>query len=191
MEGSTFTYKNQNVKFPLCGKYNLKNALSVIALAEDLGLSTEEIKNGLETVKTIFGRNQIVKKDFTFVLDCYNANPDSMKASVEFCSEVECSGKKVFVLADMLELGDESDSAHKEIAELVEKSNVDYVIFFGEQMCKVKDFVLSKKVDGISSRDEKAVEFVASKLREFCSKDDIVLLKGSRGMQLERIVEAV
>ena len=191
LEGSSFSYKNQNVKFPLCGKYNLKNALSVIALAEDLGLSTEEIKNGLETVKTIFGRNQIVKKDFTFVLDCYNANPDSMKASVEFCSEVECSGKKVFVLADMLELGDESDSAHKEIAELVEKSNVDYVIFFGEQMSKVKDFVLSKKVDGISSRDEKAVEFVASKLREFCSKDDIVLLKGSRGMQLERIVEAV
>ena len=71
LEGSSFSYKNQNVKFPLCGKYNLKNALSVIALAEDLGLSTEEIKNGLETVKTIFGRNQIVKKDFTFVLDCY------------------------------------------------------------------------------------------------------------------------
>ena len=91
----------------------------------------------------------------------------------------------------MLELGDESDSAHKEIAELVEKSNVDYVIFFGEQMSKAKEFVTSKKVDGISYRDEKAVEFVASKLREFCSKDDIVLLKGSRGMQLERIVEAV
>ena len=191
LEGTSFVYKNQKINFSLCGKYNLQNALSVIALAEDLGLSTEEIKNGLETVKTIFCRNQVVKKDFTFVLDCYNANPDSMKASVEFCSEVECSGKKVFVLADMLELGDESEIAHKEIAELVEKSNVDYVIFFGEQMSKAKEFVTTKKIDSISSSDESAVDFVAKKLKDFCSKDDIVLLKGSRGMQLERIMEAI
>jgi UDP-N-acetylmuramoyl-tripeptide--D-alanyl-D-alanine ligase len=175
----------------LCGKYNLKNALSVIALAEDLGLTPAQIKTGLETVKTIFGRNQIVKKDFTFILDCYNANPDSMKASVEFCSEVECTGKKVFVLADMLELGDESEKAHKEIAEFVEKSSADYVIFFGEEMSKAKSFVTSKKLDVISTKDDDAVDFVAKKLKEFCSKDDIVLLKGSRGMKLERIVEAM
>ena len=190
LEGTSFKYKGENINFSLCGKYNLKNALSVIALAEDLGLSSEEIKTGLETVKTIFGRNQIVKKDFTFVLDCYNANPDSMKASVEFCSEVECSGKKVFVLADMLELGDESEKAHKEIAEIVEKSSADYVIFFGEEMSKAKSFVSSKKLDSISTSDEIAVDFVAKKLKDFCSKDDIVLLKGSRGMKLERIVEA-
>ena len=62
LEGTSFKYKGENINFSLCGKYNLKNALSVIALAEDLGLSSEEIKTGLETVKTIFGRNQIVKK---------------------------------------------------------------------------------------------------------------------------------
>lgn len=191
LEGTSFKYKGENINFSLCGKYNLKNALSVIALAEDLGLSSEEIKTGLETVKTIFGRNQIVKKDFTFILDCYNANPDSMKASVEFCSEVECAGKKVFVLADMLELGDESEKAHKEIAEFVEKSSADYVIFFGEEMSKAKSFVTSKKLDVISTSDENAVDFVAKKLKDFCSKDDIVLLKGSRGMKLERIVEAI
>ena len=191
LEGTSFKYKGENINFSLCGKYNLKNALSVIALAEELGLSSEEIKTGLETVKTIFGRNQIVKKDFTFILDCYNANPDSMKASVEFCSEVECSGKKVFVLADMLELGDESENAHKEIAEIVEKSSADYVIFFGEEMSKAKSFVSSKKLDAISTSDENAVDFVAKKLKDFCGKDDIVLLKGSRGMKLERIVEAV
>ena len=112
--------------------------------------------------------NQIVKKDFTFILDCYNANPDSMKASVEFCSEVECAGKKVFVLADMLELGDESEKAHKEIAELVEKSSADYVIFFGEEMSKAKSFVSSKKLDAISTSDENAVDFVAKKLKDFC-----------------------
>ena len=191
LEGTSFNYKGENINFSLCGKYNLKNALSVIALAEDLGLTPAQIKTGLETVKTIFGRNQIVKKDFTFILDCYNANPDSMKASVEFCSEVECTGKKVFVLADMLELGDESEKAHKEIAELVEKSSADYVIFFGEEMSKAKSFVTSKKLDVISTKDDDAVDFVAKKLKEFCSKDDIVLLKGSRGMKLERIVEAM
>ena len=191
LEGTSFKYKDENINFALCGKYNLKNALSVIALAEDLGLTPAQIKTGLETVKTIFGRNQIVKKDFTFILDCYNANPDSMKASVEFCSEVECTGKKVFVLADMLELGDESEKSHKEIAELVEKSNVDYVIFFGEEMSKVKSFVTSKKIDAISTSDDSAVDFVANKLKEFCGKDDVVLLKGSRGMKLERIMDAV
>ncbi len=190
LEGTSFNYKDENINFALCGKYNLQNALSVIALAEDLDLTPAQIKTGLETVKTIFGRNQIVKKDFTFVLDCYNANPDSMKASVEFCSEVECVGKKVFVIADMLELGDESENAHKEIAQLVEKSNVDYVIFFGEEMSKAKSFVSSKKIDAISTSDESAVGFVAKKLKDFCGKDDIVLLKGSRGMKLERIVEA-
>ena len=191
LEGTSFKYKDENINFALCGKYNLKNALSVMALAEDLGLTPAQIKTGLETVKTIFGRNQIVKKDFTFILDCYNANPDSMKASVEFCSEVECAGKKVFVLADMLELGDESENAHKEIAELVEKSTADYVIFFGEEMSKAKSFVTSKKIDVISTSDDDAVDFVAKKLKEFCSKDDVVLLKGSRGMQLERIVEVM
>ena len=114
-----------------------------------------------------------------------------MKASVEFCSEVECAGKKVFVLADMLELGDESEKAHKEIAEFVEKSSADYVILFGEEMSKAKSFVTSKKLDAISTSDENAVDFVAKKLKDFCSKDDIVLLKGSRGMKLERIVEAI
>lgn len=191
LEGTSFNYKGENINFSLCGKYNLKNALSVISLAEDLGLTPAQIKTGLETVKTIFGRNQIVKKDFTFILDCYNANPDSMKASIEFCSEVECAGKKVFVLADMLELGDESEKAHKEIAEFVEKSSADYVIFFGEEMSKAKSFVTSKKLDSISTSDENAVDFVAKKLKDFCSKDDIVLLKGSRGMKLERIVEAI
>jgi UDP-N-acetylmuramoyl-tripeptide--D-alanyl-D-alanine ligase len=91
----------------------------------------------------------------------------------------------------MLELGDESEKAHREIAEFVEKSNVDYVIFFGQEMSKAKSFVVSKKIDAISSSDEIAVDFVAKKLKDFCSKDDMVLLKGSRGMKLERIVEAV
>ena len=80
---------------------------------------------------------------------------------------------------------------HKEIAELVEKSSADYVIFFGEEMSKAKSFVTSKKLDVISTKDDDAVDFVAKKLKEFCSKDDIVLLKGSRGMKLERIVEAM
>ena len=58
LEGTSFNYKGENINFSLCGKYNLKNALSVISLAEDLGLTPAQIKTGLETVKTIFGRNQ-------------------------------------------------------------------------------------------------------------------------------------
>ena len=63
--------------------------------------------------------------------------------------------------------------------QFVEKSSADYVIFFGEEMSKAKSFVTSKKLDAISTSDENAVDFVAKKLKDFCSKDDIVLLKAN------------
>ena len=86
LEGTSFNYKGENINFSLCGKYNLKNALSVISLAEDLGLTPAQIKTGLETVKTIFGRNQIVKKDFTFkiVFSFFCKNSDAHFFFIKF-----------------------------------------------------------------------------------------------------------
>ncbi|MCR4790660.1 MAG: UDP-N-acetylmuramoyl-tripeptide--D-alanyl-D-alanine ligase, partial [Treponemataceae bacterium] len=115
LKGSSFVFEGEKINFPLCGKYNLKNCLGVIQLAKDLGLSAKEIKAGIESVQPLFGRNQIFEGNVTIVQDCYNANPDSMSASVDFFDSVKWEGKKVFVLGSMLELGDESEEEHKKI----------------------------------------------------------------------------
>ena len=198
LKGSSFVYDGVKMELPLCGKYNLKNALSVIALAKDLGLANEQIKNGIETVKPLFGRNQIIEKDYTIVQDCYNANPDSMAASIDFFSSVEWKTQKIFILGSMLELGSESGMEHEKIVRMAlssyEKGEVNFIVFFGKEMSDAARALGVDKNEQIlcyisENTDEKAVNEVVSKLKQVLLKGDLILLKGSRGMALERIGE--
>ena len=191
LKGTSFVLDDEKIILPLCGKYNLKNSLSVIALAKELGFSAKEIKAGIESVKPIFGRNQIIEGKYTLIQDCYNANPDSMGASIEFFDSVKWDNKKIFVLGSMLELGWESESEHEKIVSLAENSSADFIVFFGKEMAEA-----AKKLDSENAKipylvsestDENAVSFVAEELEKHLLPGDLVLFKGSRGMALERI----
>ena len=179
------------------GEYNYINCLAAITLAKELNLSDEQIACGINNHKSMFGRSQVIKGEYTIVQDCYNANPDSMMKSIEFISTVTSGNKKVLVLADMLELGEDSKAEHEKtgslVKDLIVQNKVSNAVFIGKEMeaaFKVfdKSFV-NDKVFCFVNKDDQTLNEVTHLLERIISAGDIILFKGSRGMALERIVK--
>lgn len=187
LDGTVFEYDGVFIHFPVPGKHNFSNALAAISVAEYLHLSTEDIKKGLESVKTIFGRSQIYRGDKTLVHDCYNANPDSMESAISFCDDLEWKGKKIYVLGDMLELGEKSKTLHFELGKKVSKSDADYAIFYGDEM---KNAYLSCKENKKSFWSNK-IDEISDELESSVCNGDLILLKASKGMELWRVADAL
>lgn len=201
LEGTSFYINDEYVKFNLYGKYNFHNALSVISMAQEFGIPDEKIALGLKNVKILFGRAQIIRNfanimGCTLVLDCYNANPDSMSASLNFCGGVDVSGTKYFVLGDMKELGKDSVSDHKKIMELilafVKNAQKIKVFLFGSEMSAVAN-LLEEKVsyEVFSENSDSQIDYVVDYLLNNLKSGDLVLVKGSRGMALERVTNKI
>lgn len=195
LDGTSFRYYGRQVTFPLPGTYNFNNMLAVVSLAETLGLSKDEIIAGVESVKPLFGRSNINRGMFTVVEDCYNANAESMMEAVSFYGSVGVKGKKVFVLADMLELGDESERIHAETGARAARSGADKLVFVGPQM-QAGAVAAEKAGTGVSVVSEKdvsdaAIAALAEKIASEAAAGDLFLVKGSRGMRLERITEVL
>lgn len=187
LDGTVFAYDNSFVCFPIPGKHNFYNALAAINVAEYLRLSPAEIKKGLETVKTIFGRSQVYRGEKTLVHDCYNANPDSMESAITFCDDLDWKGKRIYVLGDMLELGEMSQTEHEKIGARVASSAVDYALFFGEQMKYAYEACKGKK-QSFWSAD---ITDIINELKVNACTGDLVMLKASKGMALWRAAEAL
>ncbi len=194
LDGTTFTVDGVTVHLSLPGVYNYSDALAAIALGKSLGVSTEQIKAGIESIKPIFGRSQVIHGNIDVLQDCYNANPDSMERSLEFCASVKSNGKKIFVLGDMLELGAESAAAHKQVGILAAESGASLIVFIGAEMFAAYDAAKkSGKKNGlpelvyIAGHGDKDIVKAADAVKKCASKGDFVLLKASRGMGLERL----
>lgn len=188
LDGISFYYEGLKSNLYLTGKHNFSNALSSIALARELGLSKEQIVNGIAKVKPLFGRNQILKGKKTIIQDCYNANPDSMATSIEFCDSLPNTSRKIYVLADMLELGEESLKEHTKIVNKAISSNAYMVLFFGNEMKKAFDNC--KNTDKLVMASS-SIEEISQKLKSVIQDGDLILLKGSRGMSLERLTPVI
>lgn len=195
LDGTDFRYYGRLVRFPLPGTYNFNNMLAVVSLAETLGLSKDEIIEGVESVKPLFGRSNINRGSFTVVEDCYNANAESMMEAVSFYGSVETKGKKVFVLADMLELGEESERIHAETGLKAAKSGADVLVFLGSQMKYAAEAAETAgtgvQVIAESDVSDASVSALAEKLAKEAESGDLFLVKGSRGMRLERITDVL
>jgi UDP-N-acetylmuramoyl-tripeptide--D-alanyl-D-alanine ligase len=188
IDGTLLRYEGLEICFPLPGIYNMRNAIGAIALARRAGLSAGEIKAGIESVKPLFGRAEIIRGKITVMLDCYNANPDSMESALEFCTNLSWAGKKLFVLGSMLELGDASTEAHVRVCEMAAAAGVDRVFLFGEEIVSAAKSVAWGTVD-VRSYDDIGV--LGSELAHAVQEGDLVFLKGSRGMALERLCPAL
>ena len=200
VSGTVFSVDGLEINLKLPGLYNYSNALSAVALAKKLGLSAGEIKKGLENLSCVSGRMEtfslIVKNGskITLIKDCYNANPDSMKSALGFMKTVENAHQKIYVLGDMLELGNESNDAHTEIGKLVAIDKPDYTVFVGEEMKAAYEQALKLGYENgkyIKEHDEEAMQKIAGFLNEKLSESDVLLLKASRGISLERIIPLI
>lgn len=193
--GTLLSVDGLKICVPLAGEYNYLNALSVIACAKELGISAQEIKNGLEEVTSVAGRMETKtlvlknRKSVILIKDCYNANLDSMTKVIDFCESIKQIGKKIFVLADMKELGEESKNAHEKIGQKINTVLPDYVFLIGGEMKYAYDILESKdNAHWFSSSCVDTLKEISKEINEQADENDIILLKGSHSMGLEKLV---
>ena len=196
--GTDFELDGLPVHLPLSGSYNYLNALSVIACAKELGIPSADIKKGLEAVASLSGRMEVKEcklvngKKIVLIKDCYNANLDSMMKVIDFCGELKNVGKKIFVLADMKELGAESEKSHQAIGRRISEVCPEEVYLVGPEM-KVAVEPASNcqgkiNIKWFNESSDKNFEAIASDINLHAVDNDVILLKGSHSMQLEKLV---
>lgn len=172
------------------GVHNVSNALSASALGHSLGCGMNEILAGLEKYVPSAMRLEVLRTPFGFriINDAYNANPDSMRAALdELAGHRRGKTKTVAVLGDMLELGEGSEREHELIGEHVSQLGLDMVVAMGEFSQSLASAVRGQTVCHVAKSPQEA----ATLLLEVCGEDDVVLVKGSRGMKMETVIQAL
>jgi UDP-N-acetylmuramoyl-tripeptide--D-alanyl-D-alanine ligase len=178
------------VTVPVFGSQNLTNLMAAAANGIAVGLTPEQVWQGLAECKTIWGRNQLLKlkSGAEMIFDGYNANPDSMKALLENVKTLNIRGRKIGVFGEMLEMGELAPALHEELGELVGGTGFDKVYFIGGSAAKFSEGLQRA---GYQKTASVATEFnpaVADELARDLHAGDMVMVKGSRGMKLERFV---
>lgn len=176
-------------EIPIAGEHNVYNALAAVCVARQLGLTAAEMKQGIGSVRTIGGRSNLIQKDgITIIDDCYNANPVSMKASIDVLSGA--SGRRIAVLGDMGELGAEEKELHAMVGRHFAGKNIDVLFCTGELTWE-----LAKAVQECSPRTEvyyaKKREDLIAQLIPYRKSGDTILVKASHFMGFAEIVKAL
>jgi UDP-N-acetylmuramoyl-tripeptide--D-alanyl-D-alanine ligase len=178
------------VYVPLPGMHNIYNALAAIAVGIELNIPPEAVINGIAEAKASELRLNIMEiGDIKVINDAYNACPDSMKASLDILSEAEGKNKKIAVLGDMLELGENEKNEHVEIGRYAAGKNIDLIVTVGQ-------IALHIARGAVEAGFEKSLVYTFENtdgallfLYENIEKNDVILIKGSRYMKMEYIIE--
>lgn len=175
-----------DVHMAVIGTYNVYNALAAVAVGRLLGLSEHQMQKGLAEYKGVPMRQELVNIDnVVFVNDAYNANPASMKEAVDTLVTLT-GGRKIAVLGGMLELGDWAEKEHEKIGTYLADKKVDVLIAMGDEarfMAKAAKAAGMNEVYTVMTHAE-----AAAVLRRIMRQGDTVLLKGSRGFAMEKIL---
>lgn len=188
-DGIAFTLNNnESYILPILGTHNMKNAATAIAIGHELGLSYNTIKNNIRNVQLTGMRMErhLTTDNITVINDAYNASPTSMKAAIDTLDSMD--GRKILILADVLELGQNSQTLHEQVGEYLKDKSIDILFTFGDEAeyiyNKGKAFV--KYANHFQDKSN-----LIKELKSLVKDNDKVLAKGSRGMKLEDIVEAL
>jgi len=179
------------IKLRTSGRFMVSNALAAASVGYIIGLSLEEIKAGLECFQPVKGRINIFDiRGVHIIDDTYNANPDSMEAAIRILSSLKGNSRGILVAGDMLELGEHAESMHRKIGALFARSNIARLYITGE---------FAKAVANGARKEDKnlmdifigAREEILEDLKKSLLPGDWVLVKGSRAMGMEKIVEGL
>ena len=174
-----------NVTIPAIGTYMVSNALVAVAIGEYLGMTAECMAEGVESYKTVGSRDGVIKtENLTIIDDCYNANPISIKGGIDNLSNFK--GRKIAVLGDMKELGKNSRQLHFEVGEYVKNSLTDVLVAVGKDALDIAE---GGKGGNTQVYYFETVKEALEKLSDIVQKNDNVLVKASRAMKLENVVE--
>lgn len=183
--------KRERYRVPMPGIHNVYNALSAICIGKLYGMNYEEINRGLASFKPSKNRMEIFRgvNDIKVINDVYNANPDSMMAAINVLCSSETQGRKVCILGDMFELGDFAKEGHRKVGQFAAQKGVDVLIAVGAEAGEV--------INGASMQGQRSMQMIAyennqqviDEIKTLLRPKDVVLLKGSRGMHMENIVD--
>ena len=172
-------FKDEIIQSNLIGKYNFTNIVAALTIGEYFKISDENLKKGIEDYIPENNRSQIIEtKTNKIILDAYNANPSSMKVALESFNLLNAKNK-VVILGDMFELGNESETEHQSIVDYANTLCIEHQIFVGEHFFKAKT----------KQQKFKNFENLKNYLETNKVENSTILIKGSRGMRLERALE--
>ncbi len=174
------------IKEPIPGMHNIYNACAAACVGHGLGLSYQEICDGIASAKTIAGRTNLIEaKGMVIIDDCYNANPVSMKASLDVLALAQ--GRKIAVLGDMGELGEKEKELHAQVGAYAATKGIDVLFCTGPLSKELARTAASGcEVKYFATREE-----LTTKLCSYTKKGDTVLVKASHFMQFSKIVDAL
>ena len=178
-----------HVDIPMPGRHMVYNALAAAAVGRIYGLTPEQIKAGIESLEPVSGRFKMIETEkFLIVDDCYNANPMSMKASLDVLQDG--AGRRVAILGDMGELGTNEAELHREVGEHAGKCRIDVLICTGA-LCKNMAKAAAEANPSLEVIYEPDRESLLAHLKKYVQKEDTILVKASHFMKFEEVVEAL
>lgn len=176
---------------PMLGSHQIYNATAAIAVAKHFGISFGSIKEGLKNVNLTKMRSELIHGDgFDILNDSYNANPPSTKAALDTIYPLNNYKQKIVVFGDMLELGDQEIHMHEEIGDIIDLDKIDYFFTIGtlaKYAAKKAQTKTDKNIILSFTNKNKLVESIKDVLKD----NSLILLKGSRGLALEEVAEAL
>lgn len=176
-----------SMHLPVSGKHMVTDSLAAAAVGHELGLTMQEIKRGLENYRTISGRMEKKEhKGAVIINDCYNASPASMTASLGTLERV--SGRKIALLGDMLELGERSRELHEQVGSFAASIGLDMLVTVGEL---AENITNAAKKAGMTEAYHEDREGAAERIKAYLKPGDTLLVKASRGMALEKIINRI
>jgi UDP-N-acetylmuramoyl-tripeptide--D-alanyl-D-alanine ligase len=180
------------VRIKVHGTHNVTNALSAAAVGAALGMSGSMIAHGLARFRPAAMRSQVVTHHGVHIInDCYNANPASMKAAIQLLAQWNPARERIAVLGDMLELGHETVSMHREVGRFLAEQGLSRLIVCGTSG---RDIAEGARTGGMAgSRIDETVDAAtaADRLKRIVRQGDVVLVKASRGMKMEQVVQVL
>jgi len=176
-------------QLPVPGIHMVQNAMLAVAAGRAFGLSLEECAAGLASTPLTKARLQIKEiNGIQFLDDSYNANPESMKAALRTLIELDADGRRVAVLGQMNELGEESERGHREVGETAAALGIDELLAVGAAGAAIAH--AARKAGLAKSSAVESPEEAARHLRASAAPGDLILVKGSRSARMERVLEA-
>jgi len=177
------------VRIPIPGEHNVYNALAAAAVGRQLGLTNEEIKDGIENARTIDGRTNLIEtRNMTVIDDCYNANPLSMKASIDVLATA--LGRTIAVLGDMGDLGQDERSLHYEVGRHLAEKGID-ILFCAGTLSHETARAVREHNPGCTVYEYEKRDDMVKELLPFLQEGDSVLVKASHFMEYADVVEAI
>ncbi|MEK7262960.1 MAG: Mur ligase family protein, partial [Bacteroidota bacterium] len=174
-----------NITLQIPGKHNAYNALAAVTIGNHFGIHSKNIQDALENFTAYNKRSQTERIGFiTVINDTYNANPDSAISALQTLQQFKTEGKKIIVFGDMLELGTSSADEHSLIGKKIAEMNFEYLFGYGTYSKETIHAARIVYAEHFSSKKE-----LSEQLISMISPNDVVLIKGSRGMRMEEIVE--